>query len=410
MKVLILNVVAKYGSTGKIAQILQEGYQKEGNEVTICYGRQVLKDPIPNSYKFTCKIESYLSVIVMRVFGRLNSCLNFSTKRLLHYIDKENPDLIHILNLHGYYVNEVRLLEHLKKTGIPVIYTMCDEYPYTGKCPFPYDCDRFKSHCTKCSQIKDYPTSWFFDNSSTLFEKKHKIYNDFDNIVFAGCGYVYERAKTSALIGNKQLECVGEPIDLDNVFYPRDAKELRERLQIPEGNKVVLTVAILDQPRKGGQFFIDLCNEMNEEPGYSFVYVGYNTNKYDEKIPEKVIKIPYVESLDQLAVYFSLADVFVSTTLADTVPNGVIDSLGCGTPVCAFNIGGMTSVRVQNPDIVKTSPLYDIQQLKKNVMTFPKKTKDSIKNCRDSIYEDFSVQSVMNKYLDISERLVINKR
>ena len=410
MKVLILNVVAKYGSTGKIAQILQEGYQKAGNKVTVCYGRQVLKDSIPNSYRFTCKIESYLSVVVMRVFGRLNSCLNHSTKKLLRYICKEGPDLIHILNLHGYYVNEVKLLGHLKKMGIPVIYTMCDEYPYTGKCPFPYDCDRYKSHCTKCPQIKDYPTSWFFDNSSTLFEKKQKVYNDFDNIVFAGCGYVYERAKASALIGKKRLECVGEPIDLDNVFYPRDATKLREQLQIPEGNKVVLTVAILDQPRKGGQYFIDLCNEMKDEPGYSFIYVGYNTNKYDAEIPREVIKIPYVESLDQLAEYFSLADVFVSTTLADTVPNGVIDSLGCGTPVCAFNIGGMSSVRVQNPDIVKTSPMYDIQQLKRNVMSFPPKYKDSIKNCRDSIYEDFSVQSVMKKYLDISNRLVNKKR
>lgn len=409
MRIIIINVTAQYGSTGKIAQILKHGYNEAGHQATICYGRQVVTEQDTNSYMFTYRIESLLSGGIMRLLGLPNKGLHFSTQRLLNYLKRENPDLVHVLNLHGYYVNEFALIDFLKKRDIPVIYTMCDEYPYTGKCAFPLDCTKFETHCRACPQRKSYPTSWFFDHSSSLFETKKKLYTGFDKVVFTGVGYVLSQAKKSVLLGDKNLKCVGEPIDLDNIFYPREVSRLRKELGIPDENIVLLAVAILDQPRKGGKYFIDLCNKMKELRGYSFVYVGYNTQSYENVTPGNMIKIPYVESLDKLSEYFSLADLFVSTTLADTVPNAVINALGCGTPVCAFDIGGMSSVRVSDKEILRISPLDDVEQLCENVLKFGKKTEALKKKCRDSIYDEFSSKSVVNNYLEIINELVNKK-
>lgn len=404
MKIFIVNITSEFGSTGKIAQILKDGYKANGHDVTICYGQQKVKDRNKEgTYLISNKFENAISVIGQRVLGFPGMGCYFSTQRFLKHLSNEKPDIVHLLNIHGYYLDEFALLNYLKKNNIKTIYTMCDEYPFTGKCGFAFECGGFRKDCKGCKEKKSYPTSWFFNTSSWFFEKKKKCYDGFSNIVFAGCGYVVNRAKESTLLQDKRFEYVGEPIEMDKTFIPRDVSELRCKLNIPSENKVLLTVAVLSNERKGGQYFIDLCNKMQGMDGYSFVYVGYNTDKYESIAPANMIRIPYVESLETLAEYFSLADVFVATTLADTVPNAVINSLACGTPVCAFNIGGMSSIRISDPSIIKATPTGDVEMLLNSVLSFDKKTRADIKRNREAIYKDFSASGVIDSYLRIIE-------
>ena len=401
MRILIFNTTAQYGSTGKIAQILQKGYENAGHHATICYGRNMnLKEP-SNAFRFTFKFEKYLTYLHTRIWGISGGCLFFSMRRLFHFMDNERPELVHLLNIHGYYVDEYALLGYLKKKQVPTIYTMCDEYAYTAKCGFALGCEKYKTFCHNCELKRSYPASWFFDRSKTLFNMKSNLYNGYQNLIFAGCGFVYNRAKESCLLGDKKLIRIGEPIDLDNVFYPRSVSALRDKLRIPKGNKVVLTAAVLSNYRKGGRFFLDLCRIMDGMNNYTFVYVGFDTNDYNDITPHSVIKIPYLESLDKLAEFMSMADVFISTTLTDTVPNAAINALGCGTPVCAFDIGGMSSIRKIDKDVLKIVPLYDITQLKDAVLSVGEKTEDLKRRCRELVYGDFSSESVLDKYLDI---------
>ena len=406
VKIFIVNITSEFGSTGKIAQILKTGYKANGHDATICYGQQkVSSRSMDNTYLISNKIENAVSVIGQRLLGFPGLGCYFSTKRFIKYLNKEKPDVVHLLNLHGYYLNEFALLSYLKNKNIKTIYTMCDEYPFTGKCGFAFGCDGFRKNCLGCKEKKAYPSSWFFNTSPWFFRKKMECYNGFENIIFAGCGYVVNRAKESTLLKNKKFEFVGEPIEMDRTFVPRDTSELRHRLGIPQENKVLLTVAVLSNERKGGKYFIDLCNRMQDLKDYSFVYVGYNTDKYEDITPANMIRIPYVESLETLAEYFSLADVFVATTLADTVPNAVINSLACGTPVCAFDIGGMSSIRISDTSIIKVTPVGDVDLLLKSVLSFNKKTEANIKRNRDAIYRDFSASGVIDSYLKIINKL-----
>lgn len=403
MKILIVNVCAQYGSTGRIVSILKQGYEERGHRVIICYGSRKEFIDDSNYYKLTKKAESFLSALFYRLFGYQGIFLNRSTNQLLSIINNEKPDIVQLLNIHGYYIDEFKFLSFLAASGIPTVYSMMDEYAYMGKCVFSYDCNKFKEGCRDCKLKKEYPTSLFFDRSSYYYEKKNQVYNNFKSIVFTGVPWVVSRAKESKLLRNKDIRIVNEPIDLDKYFYPRDTAGLRAELSIPKGNIVVLTVAVLSSPRKGGKYFLELCRKMGKKPGYSFIYVGYDTDEYDT--PENIIKVPYVSSMNRLAELFSMADVFVSTTLSDTIPNACINALGCGTPICGFDLSGLSFIGINDTSIVKLVKPFNLEALEDAVSSFRPKDASVIIKCRDSVYYDYSPKKVVSDYLDVFESI-----
>lgn len=403
MKILIVNICAQYGSTGRIVSILKRGYEERGHKVTVCYGsrREFIEDS--HYYKLTRKAESFLSALFYRLFGYQGVFLNRPTNRLFSIIKTEKPDVVQLLNIHGYYINEFMLLSFLAASNTPTVYSMMDEYAYMGKCVFSYDCDKFKEECKNCQLKKEYPTSLLFDRSTYFFNTKNQVYNSFKNIVFTGVPWVVSRAKQSKLLRDKDVRIVNEPIDLDKYFYPQNTDELRKELKIPVDNIVVLTVAVLSSPRKGGKYFLDLCRQMGRKQGYSFIYVGYDTDEYDT--PSNIIKIPYVSSMKRLAEFFCIADVFVSTTLSDTIPNACINALGCGTPICGFDLSGLSFIGINDTSIVKLVKPFDIAALEEAVSSFSKKESTLIKKCREAVYYDYSPQKVASDYIEIFESI-----
>lgn len=404
MKILIVNICAQYGSTGRIVSILKHGYENEGHRAIVCYGSRKEEVVAPNYYKVTRPYESYISALAQGLTGYTGLFLSSATKRLINRIEKESPDVVQLLNIHGFYLNEFELLNYLAAKQIPVVYSMMDEYAYMGICAFSYDCNKFISNCSNCPLKGSFPSkSFYFDRSAHYFYKKYNVYNAFKNIVFTGVPWVISRARQSRLLRDKDLRIVNEPIDLDNYFFPQGASSLRKELKIPEENTVVLSVAVLSSPRKGGKYFLDLCRKMDNKKGYSFIYVGYNTDEYET--PESIIRIPYVSSLSKLAQFFCIADVFVSTTLSDTIPNACINALGCGTPVCGFDISGLSFIGIEDEKLVKLVPPYDIEALEEAVCSFSKKNDSIIKACRDSVYSDYSPQKVVRDYINIFESI-----
>ncbi len=403
MKILIVNICAQYGSTGQIVSILKQGYEKNGHKAIVCYGSRKETINQKGYYKLANIIESYLSALFYRFLGYQGFFLNRPTNRLISIIKKETPDIVQMLNIHGYYLDEFKLLSYLAKADIPTVYSMMDEYAYMGKCVFSYDCEKYKEECYDCKLKKEYPTSLFFDRSKFFFKKKNLVYDSFKNIVFTGVPWVVSRAQQSKLLRDKDIRIVNEPIDLDKFFYPQDATELKKELFIPKDNIVVLTVAVLSSPRKGGKYFLDLCRQMGNKEGYSFVYVGYDTDEYDA--PAHMIKIPYVSSMNRLAELFSLADVFVSTTLSDTIPNACINALGCGTPITGFDLSGLSFIGINDSAIVKLVPPFDIKALENAVCSFSRKDSTIIRKCRDSVYHDYSPDKVVGDYLNIFEKI-----
>ena len=175
MRVLLIDVNCKNSSTGKIVYDLYTYLNDHGNIATVCYGRGP-KLHEKNIYKFGIDIETYLHAFLARITG-YNGCFSYySTKRLINYIEKFKPDMIHIHELHAYFVNIGTLINYIKKKQIPVVWTFHCEYMYTGKCGHAYDCENLKVECDNCPMLSKNPKSIFFDRTKEMFNFKKKLF------------------------------------------------------------------------------------------------------------------------------------------------------------------------------------------------------------------------------------------
>jgi hypothetical protein len=157
----------------------------------------------------------YLHIILTRITGFQGIFSYFSTKKLLRLIENFEPDVVHLFNLHGYYLNEFKLLNFLKQNRIKTVYSMLDEYPYMGKCCYSYECEKFETRCNHCPQNKEYPKSLFFDRSARTYEMKKDAYENYSNIIFTGPQWVLNRAMRSSLIGKMNFADIDEFTDIE---------------------------------------------------------------------------------------------------------------------------------------------------------------------------------------------------
>ncbi len=406
MKILIISSTAQVGSIGSILKILRVGYESQGHIVRICYG--YYKDTINNEvfFPFCTRGEFNRAALYTRLFGKEGFYSKKSTNRLFDEIERFKPDVVHLTNVHAYYMNEYDVFTYLKEHHIPTIYTMFDAYAFTGKCPFPLECRKYLDNCGGCNQLGEYPKSMFFDRSSFLLNEKEKAYSKFNNLVFVGGIGIIDQARGSRLLKNKQIRLIDEPQELDNIYYPRDTTELKKKLGIPKENKVVLAAVPLaaGTARKAGHLFLELYEKMKDVAGYSFVYIGFNTKKYGE--PEGMIKIPFINSPDEFATFLSLGDALFFTSMADTTSCTVIDALACGTPVIGFDIDGINCFKITDKKVMNVAPIGDVDYVKAIIENLPRKDNDIIKCCRDAVYSRFNSKTIINKYLDLYQSLI----
>lgn len=335
MKILQIDVNCKGSSTGKIVYDLYSSLNSDTDTVAVCYGRgqNVVE---PNIYKFGIDLETNIHAALARITG-YNGCFSYvSTRRLIKFIEEFKPDVIHIHELHAYFVNIKPLIRYIKKKSIPVVWTFHCEYMYTGKCGYAYECNKWKGNCGNCPSIREYPKSILFDHTKSMFMNKKKLLEDMDFTVVTPSQWLAERVKQSFL-GKKQIKVIHNGIDVNTVFYPRKKKEIDK---IKSGyslgdRKIVLAVApnIMEE-RKGGKVVLNIAEELKN---LQFVLVGADE---DKKYSDNVLLIKRTKNQDELAMWYSLADLFLICSNKENFPTTCLEALSCGTPIVGIDAGG----------------------------------------------------------------------
>ena len=401
MKILHLNTVVNVKSTGKIVYLIHSKLIENNHESMICYGRWRAADSDKSLIKISSNLEFFIHALLARITGMQGVFSFFSTWKLKKTIKKFNPDIVHLYNLHGYYVNEFGLFRFLKANNISTVYSMLDEYPYMGKCTYSMNCDKFMKKCYNCPEVKEYPKSFFFDFSTKIFNLKQNAYKDFEKIIFTGPEWVKERASASMLLKNKNIELMDEPIDTNFFFYPRNTELLIKKINIAKEKVVVLTVATYEIKRKGGDYFIEVAKQL-ENSNILFVFVGYNGDT--KLLPANILPISYVKDQHELATYYSMADLFVCTSYADTMPNVCLEALACGTSICGFNISGIPYTADAKTGFFV--PFPNTKFLAEYISKTKKKTPEDILKCREYAVKRYSIDSVYIKLIDIYSNLL----
>lgn len=341
MKVLFVNSVCDYGSTGKIVRDLANGLKKEGHEVLICYGRHQAKEDTDTFY-IGDKLTTYSHVFMTRVFNRHGLHSNRATQKLIEKIETFNPDVIHLHNLHGYYLNVEMLFEALKTFKGKIYWTFHDCWPISGSSAYfdYHGCKTWDEGCVECNSTRDYPEALVFKRQKKNFLWKKKAFSGLDNLTLVTPSYWLKELLAKSFLAQYPCEVIHNGINT-NLFKPTYDAELTKKY---ENKLVLLGVASIWEQRKGLNDFIKLSTMISDN--YKIVLIGL-TEEQKKSLPTAIDGVLRTDSAEQLAAYYTLSHRFINPTYEDNYPTTNIEALSCHTPVIAYDTGGNKEVSIK---------------------------------------------------------------
>ena len=335
MKVLQINSTCGFGSTGRIAvDILNTVIENDG-EGLICYGRGEAPSGVP-SYKIGSEMLVRVHGVLSRVTDRQGFYSTNATKTLVQKIEEYDPDIIHLHNIHGYYLDIRVLFDYLKKCGKPIVWTLHDCWAFTGHCAHftAVGCEKWKTGCNSCPSKKEYPQSLVLDNSEKNYNEKKELFTGLQNVTLVTPSKWLSDLVKESFLKEYTVKVINNGVNTD-IFKPTES-DFRKRYGI-ENKKIFLGVASVWQENKGLGDFIKLSKELAED--CKIVLVGL-TETQMSMLPKEIIGLKRTENAKQLAEIYTAADVFLNPTYEDTYPTTNLEAISCGTPAVTYNTGG----------------------------------------------------------------------
>lgn len=404
-KLLLINSSINSTSTGRIAEEI--GIEAAKNEfgVMAAYGF-TNNNSKHGTIKIGSTLDQYRHALLTRLTDRHGLGSSAATKKFIKQLKAFKPDIVNIHNIHGYYLNYPILIDYLKSTGIPVVWTLHDCWPFTGHCSYfdAVNCERWKTGCFSCPNKKGYPSSAFIDRSGKNYALKKELFASLPNLTMvAPCEWMANNVRNSFL-GDKDIRVIYNGVDL-NQFLPSDSlrkDSLRKKIGL-EGYKIILGVASVWDKRKGLDDFKKMAGLLHDDE--RIVLIGLS----DEQIaglPQNVIGVKRTENVAQLADFYSLADVFANPTYVDNFPTTNIEALACGTPVVTYRTGGSPEAIDENAGRIVEKGDYKamLEEIRKilNWDSF-----DLQSNCRKRAEEKFDSRERFKDYVELFKELCI---
>lgn len=336
MKVLFINANCGVGSTGRICTDLYTMLKERGHEAKIAYATTPAKGcDITDTYKIHTKFDYYIHNILAKLTDRTGFFSMSVTKKLIKYIEKENPDIIHLHNLHGYYVNIKLLFTYLKKVNKPIIWTLHDCWAFTGHCAhYAYvECMKWTTGCNHCIQLNSYPKSFGLDNSERNYKDKKSLFTSIPKMCITTPSFWLANEVQKSFLRQYKVYPIYNGINLSVFKYVKS--NMRERLGIDVRKRVLLGVSFVWSRRKG---FFDMIklDSMLDHTKYQLVLVGLS-NEQIKNIPKTILGIGRTESIDELVQIYSMADLFINTSYEETMGLVTAEALACGTPAIVYD-------------------------------------------------------------------------
>lgn len=330
MKVLQINIFGNL-STGRVAVDLYKTLVAKGGEGCVAFARNTIAEDIPHIHIGT-DLDVKLHGIMTRLTDKTGFYSTGATKKLIKQIKEYRPDLIHLHNIHGYYLNIELLFEYLKNTQIPVVWTLHDCWSYTGHCCYYslVQCNKWQTGCFDCQQKRAYPASVFIDNSKWNYQKKKKLFAGINMTLVAVSQWLANEVGQSFL-KDYPLKTIYNGIDL-NVFRPLNS-DFRNKHSL-KNKKIILGVASTWDVRKGLDDFIKLSAMLDDN--YKIVVVGVNAHEM-RMLPKNIIGIKRTDSIQELAEIYSAADIFFNASVEETFGLPTVEAMACGTPSIVYN-------------------------------------------------------------------------
>jgi len=360
VKVLQINSVCGLGSTGRITTDIAATLTENNIESYIAYGRQT---SITNDHilRIGSKLDYYVHGGLTRLFDtHALSGSRTATKRFIEQVKIIDPDVIHLHNIHGYYLNVKIFFDYLRTSSKPVVWTLHDCWSFTGHCThFSYaECLKWVEGCHECSEKRSYPASAFIDNSKKNYQMKRELFTNLENVTIVTPSKWLANLVKKSFLAKHPVRVIYNGIDTD-IFKPVVNESVRKKYKLGD-RFIVLGVANLWNKRKGLHHFIELSKMIDND--CIIVLVGLNDQQITE-LPRNIIGIKRTSNINELAQIYFAANVFVNPSVEETFGLVTAEALACGTPAIVFDsTPGVEIVSDGCGYIAEIHNIYDINK------------------------------------------------
>lgn len=396
MKVLMINSVSGYGSTGSICVDIALELESQGHECYIAYGQ--ISRGYDKEFKIGTKIENHLHNIGSRLFGKQGYFTRSGTEKLVDFIKFYNPDVIHLHNLHGNYLNLEVLFEYLIAAKKAVVWTLHDCWAFTGKCAHYTDaaCYKWKTECHSCPQVHTYPPSLFLDRSQEMYMDKKKWFTSIENMtIIPVSNWLATEAKES-FFNKYPIQTIYNWVD-HSVFKEYINTDFAINYAIDTSKfTIVLVSAGWSVTDVKWIDALKLASIIDNDMQILMIGKVADTTV----LPSNIKHIPYLDSKEELAKAYSVADVYIHLSTEDTFGKVIAEAMSCGTPAIVYDSTAC-------PEIVDQNCGYVVQ--KRNIpqiLTAISKIKENKKafyttNCRNRVLTYFDIKTNISSTIAI---------
>lgn len=399
--ILQINSVVNSGSTGRIAEEIGQTAIDAGWKSYIAYGRNE-RPSQSELIKIGSDWDIKIHGLQTRLFDRHGLASKSATKAFVDEVKKIKPDIVHLHNIHGYYINIEILIDCLKELNCPVVWTLHDCWSITGHCSnFTFvGCEKWKTECNSCPQIKSYPASWGVDRSKKNFHLKKGLFNSLSNLTLVPVSNWLAEIIGESFLQSVPVRVIHNGINT-KVFRPTDENVFREKYNL-QHKFIMVGVASVWSQRKGLKDFVELSRVLDSV--YKIVLVGLS-RKQIEELPDNIIGIERTESVEELAEIYSTGDVFLNPTYEDNFPTTNLEALACGTPVISYNTGGSPEAIDESTGIVVEQG--DIQGLVDAINVIKDNGKQFYSDaCVSRAHRLYKKEDRFKEYLELYEELL----
>lgn len=390
------------GSTGKIINEIRKNSDSRGFTTVLLAATTRQQSHEFSVLRTSLPKEQGLYKRINYVYGLRYGLAPLSTARIINYIIRYKPQVIHLHSINSNMVNIYHLMHFLRKSKIKTVFTNHAEFFYTGSCSNAYDCSRWQIGCGDCPRLLFAAESKFLDRTNKAWSLMKKAFanNEWIRGVYVS-PWTLDRGGKSPLINSLNSELILNGIDT-NTFSPRFLHN--DKASSSSGDKTVLhvTASFCNDPDniKGGSYVIKLAELL---PTYTFLVVGPVEGAF--AVPDNVFLLGQIQNQDVLAGYYSYANVLLLTSRSETFSMPCAESLCCGTPVVGFFAGGPETIALS--EYSEFCPYGDIESLKKLVekwANFKDKSTDQV--IAEKARKEYNSELMAKKYTDLYIKMV----
>jgi glycosyltransferase involved in cell wall biosynthesis len=405
MKVLQINQVVTVTSTGRIVENFGNFLMSKGHESYIAYSGRPKSTSKSKLYQISNTLDTNLHALGTRLFDTHGLHSKLVTKKFIAWIKQIKPDVIHLHNIHGYYLNYPIFFDFLSSYNKPVFWTFHDFWPITGHCSYfsDVDCNKWITGCFSCPKLNYYPSSYYYDNSKKNYQIKNEYFNKIKNLHLITISNWSESLVKESFLKNFKISTISNAID-SKTFNILNSEEqfLREKHKF-ESKKILIALATTWGKRNGYYDYIELSKKIDDD--YQIVLVGLS-GKLAQNLPPNITAVPRTNSFEELVSLYNISEISMNLSYQETFGLTTVEGMMCGLPAVVYN--ATASPELVNEEVGIVVEPGDIDGVVNAILNIQNNGgKESYSNkCRNYATEKFDATIVHEKILDLYQSVI----